>query len=206
MFAEYNIGVMTQGTIFTFNVDAGAMLVGIATLFAALLTITWKGREEMVEILETETGPIKFAMNRMACAVTEIQTILKNNIRGLTIMNSIIERSTSPLRLTNHGASLIRESGLEKILNDNKELLCAKLKAKLPQNHTEYDVQENARKLLNELKNDSLMNPVKTYVYDHPMDMEMILNAGGLWLRDDFLKQPRRLAKDESASTSQSSS
>lgn len=184
---------MPNETIITINIGAGAMIGGIVTIFLFLLVIVWKGKKEIAETIRTEIKPFE----SIALAITEIQTVLKNKFKGLNITHSLVEKSGSPLGPTEYGAKLIRDSGLEKILDENKENLCVKLKASLPNDYGEYDVQENARALLLALKDDSLMKPVKEYVYSHPIDIEIILRVGGLWLRDDFLKQPRKINREQ---------
>jgi|SRR3989344_5143713 len=186
---------MQEGTTLVFNVSAAGLLVSSFFVVIALFGIVWKGRKEIMEILEKEMAPIKSTVNRLVVGVTEVQTALKAK-KGFAF-TTLLERGASPLRPTKTGASLIKDSGLEKILDDNKDNLCTKLKASLPKDYTEYDVQENARKLLIGLKDDTMMNPVKEYVYNNPMEIEVILNVGGLWLRDDFLKQSRQMAPND---------
>jgi hypothetical protein len=186
--------ISTETTI-NFIVGAKELVIGIAVFFLALLAVVWKGKKEIHDAIGEDIDPIKKSTASITSAIVEIQTILKEKFRGLVIDHALVEKGSSPLQPTEFGASLIKDSGLEKILNDNKEDLCVKLKASLPTNHTEYDVQEKARALLVSLKNYEMMNPVKDWVYTHPMEIEIILNAGGLWLRDDFLKKPRGINK-----------
>jgi hypothetical protein len=186
---------MPQETAVVFNVGAKELLIGLVVFFVALISLVWKGRKEIGEIVEKETKGIKATADRLVVAVTEMQTVLKS--KKSFNFTALLEKGASPLRPTEFGANLIKNSGLEKILDENKEFLCTKLRASLPTAHTEYDVQENARKLLVDLKNDPIMNPVKQYVYNNPMEIETILMVGGLWLRDDFLGQPRRVAKND---------
>ena len=183
---------MPPSTPIIFNVDAWGLLIVIVTVFLGLLGIVWKAKKEISQTVSTELNPFR----NISHAITEIQTILKNKLDVYTFNHSMVERGTSPLRPTAFGANLIKESGLEKILNTNKETLCIKLQASLKEEYTEYDVQENARNLLISLKDDGIMRKVKEYIYNHPMDIEVILRVGGLWLRDDFLKQPRAVAQE----------
>jgi len=184
---------MTPTTAITINIEAGALVLGMVVFFLALLGIIWKGKSEIASAIKGELNPFR----NMASAITEMQTILMHKFTGLTINHSMTEVPGSPLKPTEYGAQLIRDSGLEKILDDNKALLCEKLRASLAEGYTEYDVQEEARHLLLLLKDDQIMRQVKEYVYNHPIDIEVILRTGGLWLRDDFLNHPREVAKNE---------
>lgn len=139
--------------------------------------------------------PINKSLRQITNAIIEIQTIFKQRW-DIELDHKLLEAGGSPLRPTEYGAQLIRESGLEKILNEQKELLFSKLKEELPENYTEYDVQEMSRQVLLKMKTDPIINPVKTYAYQNAIDVDMILRVGGLWLRDDFLGQPRGIAKN----------
>jgi len=137
--------------------------------------------------------PINKKIGRCCNAIIEIQTTFKN--QGIDLDHKMTETSASPLKPTTYGAELIKDSGLEKMLNDNKELLNKKLQASLPEGYTHYDVQEKARELLISLTDDPIMSSVKTWIYNNPIDIDIILSVGGLWLRDDFLKEPRLTSK-----------
>jgi hypothetical protein len=141
------------------------------------------------------TDPLKKSISVLTCAVLEIQVILRNC--GFALAHNIPEGSGSPLQPREYGRTLIIESGLQKILDERKSFLKTELLKLLPKNYTAYDVQEKARQLLLNLKDNEIMNPVKDYAYRLGIDADIILRTGGLWLRDDFLKQPRGLAKEE---------
>ena len=166
----------------------------------SLIAVIWKAKSEIGDTINQELSPFKRIGNNITNAVIEVQTILRNKFKGLNVVHDLIERGSSPLNPTEYGAQLIKNSGLEKILEDNKEFLCTKLRASLPRDYTEYDVQEKARELLLLLKDDPILNTVKKWIYTNPViDMEIILKVSGLWLRDDFLDHPRKIAesKDE---------
>lgn len=150
----------------------------------------------IVIYLKISLNPISKSIRRMTNAINEIQTSLKS--LGLSFDHLLTEAPGSPLRPTEHGAKLIRESGMEGILDRNKEFLVNKLKDSLPENYTDYDVQEMARGVLISLKNDPMMNPIKEYAYKNALEADRILRVAGLWLRDDFLNQPREISKKQS--------
>lgn len=180
-------------TVLTFNIGVSALVIGIAVFFFSLLAVIWKGKSEIAAAIKDEISPFR----NIANAITEIQTIIRSKFKGINIIHTMTEQGSSPLNPTEYGAYLMRESGLEKILNENTELLCTKLRASLPNDYTEYDVQEKARQVLLDLKDDQIMNPVKEWVYQNPTEIETVLRTGGLWLRDDFLKQPRKISEKQ---------
>lgn len=150
---------------------------------------------EMVYISYRFTNPIKKSIGKIKNAIIEIQTIAVQN--GTIIRHHLVESSGSPLGPTEYGKKLIVDSGLGKILDNNKSFLEEKLTNKLKKNFTEYDVQESARTLLIELKADVIMNPVKNYAFQNGIDVDIILRAGGLWLRDDYLGRERTVHGDD---------
>lgn len=187
------VSMIGADTPIVFNVGAGALLIGIIVFFLGLLAIVWKGKKEISDTIREELKPVNNTNNRLVIAVTQLQAAVRELNPG-AILSSLLEVGASPLRPTQIGAGLIKDSGLENVMDEHKDELCIKLKAMLPTGYTEYDVQEKARALLISLKDDPMMNPVKDYVYANPMDIERILRVGGLWLRDDFLKKPRQAA------------
>ncbi|MBI4118747.1 MAG: hypothetical protein HY452_00605 [Parcubacteria group bacterium] len=193
---------MTSETTLIFNINVGSVIIGILVFSFSLLAVIWKAKSEIADTINKELSPFKSIGINITNAIVEVQTILRNRFKGVNIVHGLVERGSSPLNPTEYGARLIKDSGLEKILEDNREFLCTKLKASLPRDYTEYDVQEKARELLLFLKDDPILNPVKNWIYHNPViDIEIILKAGGLWLRDDFLGHPRKIAenKDEVA-------
>jgi len=116
-------------------------------------------------------------------------------------MEGVIGRS-SPLSPTALGARYIKESGLAAILDDKgeKELLREKLKADLPKNYSDYDVQESSRRILFSLKDDPMMRPVKEYAFQNGLEVEVILGAAALWLRDDFMGVSRKISPEKEES------
>lgn len=195
---------MTESTPIIFYVDARVLLVGIFVFFSVIFSLVWKGKKEIEDIIDKKLGILEkkvdslvVAVPKLYAAVIEIQKIISVKIKGAIISQPLVETNGSPLRPTAYGVQLIVDSGLEKIIAENKEDLCIKLKAVLPKDYGEYDVQENARNLLVNLKDDPIMKPVKEYVYNNPMDIEIILKAGGLWLRDDFLGQARQVSTEK---------
>ena len=155
---------------------------------------------EMIYISYRSTNPIKVSIDsikvsmvRMKNAIIEMQTIFAQN--GTMLQHHLIEASASPLAPTEYGSKFIHDSGLERILNERSFFLKTELSKRLPENHTKYDVQENARSLLVDLKNNEITNPVKNYAFERGINVDIILRAGGLWLRDDFLGEKRAISK-----------
>lgn len=133
--------------------------------------------------------PAKNKLSKISHAITEIQVILRTLGHDT---KHLVEAPGSPLQPTEYGAKLIKESGLETILNNKAEELKKELGELLPKEYTPYDVQEFARKLMVSKKDDPDFRAVKDYAYSNGLDADIILQAGGLWLRDDFLGEERK--------------
>ncbi|MFY9484022.1 MAG: hypothetical protein WAP74_00150 [Patescibacteria group bacterium] len=130
----------------------------------------------------------------------ELRTDVRDLIGRMAKMEGKLEgvaSSASPLQPTELGVKYIKDSGLEKILDDKKEHLFGQLENMLPPNYPEYDVQEAARRLMLSLKDELFIRPVKDYAFKEGKEIEVILGVGALWLRDDFLNRPRGIAKKE---------
>jgi len=102
-------------------------------------------------------------------------------------MKRIIQ-ATSPLSLTDYGRQLVEESGFNKVLQDNKDLILSWIKVRNPK--TQYDAQEISREVLLEHKNDAVFEPLKNYTYKHgETSLEQILRAGSIVVRDEIIKE-----------------
>ncbi|KKN76082.1 hypothetical protein LCGC14_0374720 [marine sediment metagenome] len=122
-------------------------------------------------------------------AIVEIQGILANS--GKKIQYLLTETTASPLKPNDYGIQLFQESGLKEIFRDKKDIFLKELEKELGKKtlYTSYDVQEEALKLMTSYEDKEIMNPVKAYAYRQGVDVEMILRIGGLFLRDEFLKE-----------------
>ncbi len=130
----------------------------------------------------------------------DLQTDMRDLISRIARLEGRLEgvsASASPIQPTELGAKYIRDSGLEKILDEKKISFCDNLKNSLPQNYTEYDVQETARRIMLSLRDELMMRPIKEYAFKEGLEVEVILGVGALWLRDDFLNHPRGITKTE---------
>ncbi|XOB40870.1 MAG: hypothetical protein ACKKMW_02270 [Candidatus Nealsonbacteria bacterium] len=135
-------------------------------------------------------NPIKFA-------IVEIQTIFK--INKIPLEHYLAATSDSPLKPTEFGWKLLKESGLNELLEKKQEyflkILNDKLKDITP--YTDYDVQEKAIESLVELKNEPIINPIKDYAFQNGIDVEVILRTGGLVLREKYFKKYPKNIKNE---------
>ncbi len=102
---------MTPETTLVFNIGVGAAVITIITVFLGLLGIIWKGKKEIGEAIKEGIKPFASIAN----SITEIQTTLKDKL-GVSFVHTMVEKGDSPLNPTEYGASLIKDSGLERVL------------------------------------------------------------------------------------------
>lgn len=144
------------------------------------LEATDKRIEGKVDRIETFT-------NNAATSIVEIQTLLGG--KGFTINQKLAYSPGSPLKLTEYGETLMKESGFYDTLAKNHKFFVDLVKSKNPQ--TNYDIQELSTVVLKELinANNSLVVPLKNYSYNKGLPLEIIINSAGIVLRDEVIKE-----------------
>jgi len=138
------------------------------------------------------TNKFDKALNPIKNAIVEIQSILAN--AGNSIKYLLTETSKSPVKPTEYGVKLVKESSLKNILDTRRAKFIRELKEKLDKHRpfTDYDIQEQARMLLVDYKDNKIMIPVKNYAFQNGISVEIILRTGGLILRDMFLEEKKK--------------
>lgn len=118
---------------------------------------------------------------------TELDKLLEFKTQAQKFIDEQIYNKKSPLSLTDFGKKLVTESGLGKIFEDVKDDLVTQLEAYQPT--TQYDVQENARALMDSLTEYEPFQPIKQYAFEKGQDLAQILRAGAIMLRDYYFEK-----------------
>ena len=118
---------------------------------------------------------------------TELDKLLEFKVSTQKFIDSKLYTAQSPLGLSDFGKKLTDESGLTDIFKDVRDDLVVKLNALGPT--TQYDVQEKARALLDDLTDYAPFKPVAKYAFDHGIDLSQILRAGAILLRDYYFEK-----------------
>lgn len=169
---DYTERVDMSGTELIIKIDMTYFLGIIGTI----LTLAWIFSKK-VSAIETSITWIKRELGRLWEGISSMESRLAG-----------AEGRKSPLNPTKLGWRWLNESGLAKIIDEEKKTwLLQNLQNLLPPNYTDYDVQEVARRVMVSLKDDSLMIEIKQYAFEQGIDVEMLLRLGGLLLRDNFL-------------------
>lgn len=97
-----------------------------------------------------------------------------------------LTRKRSPVTLTDRGAKFLQDSGSKQFVEDNFDELLKKIEDLKPT--TAYDVQENAKRIVEELRGDERLNPIKEFLFKDGSSMDDVVTVMGTYLRDKILK------------------
>jgi hypothetical protein len=128
--------------------------------------------------------------------VNEIKPDLKNVREKVSGIVPKVEKlweknftyNSSPVSLNKKGKKLLKESGIDKIIDSKKKKLCDFIINKKPQ--TAYDVQELSKETIKLiLKDKKISKKLKNLAYQEGVGIEEILFVGAIYLRDIALKK-----------------
>lgn len=97
----------------------------------------------------------------------------------------------SPTSLTENGKQLLKDSGIEKYVDDKFTDLLAATQAKLApkgDDYSAYDVQIETLQVIREHADDKDFIPVKDFAFSKGIDLNNIQLVGGVYLRDKCLE------------------
>jgi hypothetical protein len=168
----------------------GGAIAGVVTAAVSIIggLIYLGKRFEKIDSLEKVQGKYEGKIDAFA---TDIATLKESKANIEKIIDKEIYKAKSPLALTDFGEQLIRESGFSEIFEKEKDTLIGMLEKRDPK--TQYDVQETARVLMNELTDYGPFQSIKKYAFDTGKDYGQILRAGAIPLRDSYLEKHREI-------------
>jgi len=91
----------------------------------------------------------------------------------------------SPLALSERGVRFIKDSGGEKFVEDNFDELYEAVEKLEPK--TAYDVQEDSKKVVESLREDERLNPLKEWLFKDGSTLEDLFFVMSICLRDKVL-------------------
>ena len=98
----------------------------------------------------------------------------------------VIQRK-SPITLSERGTRLLNESGAKKFVDAHLDELLKTVKERAPA--TDYDIQEEAQKVIKELQNDPRLNPIKDFLFKDGSTLDEAITVMGIYLRDHILEK-----------------
>jgi len=105
-----------------------------------------------------------------------------------------LTKRKSPVTLSDRGNHVLTESKGKDFVDSNYEELKLAVEKTNPQ--TSYDIQESSRQIMDNLRDDARINPIKEYLFKEGMELEDIIVVLGIYLRDKILKEKGIEAKD----------
>ena len=151
----------------------------------------------IVVIMAFLAGRYKEKFSTLTNELTDVKKDIKELLTKLDkFANRITKLETwreltdvkSPLKLSERGKEILEKSGFMKLYKEIKNELISLLELKKPT--TKYEVQLMAEELTIGLIADERFRFLQTYAYENPNeDPWIVLRAGGLVLRDDYLEK-----------------
>lgn len=144
---------------------------------------------ERIKHLEKESGSIDSKLDTLINCFNRLIGKLENIKELKGVLDNIYYQVSSPKTLTDAGKQMMKDSGLEDFINQNKEELMKKVNETKPK--TEYDIEQNSSNIMLSLSNDSRINQIKDYAFKNGKDLNLMLMASGLYLRDIVISEAK---------------
>ena len=135
--------------------------------------------------INTEIKRIHRSLDKIRLNIKAIVTFLATDRPRFDI--SIIE-AMSPLRIKDKGYEMLDQSGFTEIMTDNEKR--SKILACIADQNpnTKLDVEKTAIVSFATLLENPFMNPIKTFLYEHPDNRNVFPTLAGVFIRDEYLK------------------
>lgn len=169
----------TQTTVIIFVINI--VISGLVGFVVASMRIgIYKNKVDNLEttVGKDEHGGLRKTVGDMRDKVIACETSLKER--------EPLTKRKSPISLTERGLGLLKNSGGEKFVDDNFDELLKKVDELKPT--TAYDVQEDAKKVIEGLREDERLNPIKEFLFKDGSSLDEVATVMGIYLRDKVLK------------------
>jgi hypothetical protein len=175
----------------------------IVTVLIAIITLAvYFGKQhQKVKGIQTDVKdnikPSILIINRK---IDEINPILNSINSGVSYIHGILNikkvtKSTSPLVLNDAGNKILRDSGIDKIIQQNYKDILNKVKERNPENA--YKAQEDIIEIVKDLKNfPDLINVIELGAFSSGSDVETVLFVGAIDIRDKILEELKLYSQD----------
>lgn len=170
-------------------IAANVVISGLVGWGAASRKIgEYKNRVDNLETTmgKDEHGGLRRTVGELSAKVIACETRLEE--RGP------LTKRKSPISLTDRGEALLNNSGGNKFIDDNFDELLKSVEGLSPK--TAYDVQEDAKVVIDSLKDDDRLNPVKDFLFKDGSTLEEVFTVMSIYLRDKILNHKNWKAAD----------
>ncbi|MEK9157874.1 MAG: hypothetical protein AAB638_01660 [Patescibacteria group bacterium] len=143
-------------------------------------------------LIIASAGYIRFSIGRKLGKIKDNVLIVITHLSSSASRRGRLDTSLiqvmSPMTITDKGHTLLADSGLKRILavDVHREEFMSNLSDQKPK--TKLDVESLAIVSFSTFLEKEFMNPIKTYLYDHPNEREVFSILAGLYIRDEYLK------------------
>lgn len=172
---------MEQNTLVTIGVFIANMVVaGVVGWGAASRKIgEYQNKIDSIEttIGKDEHGGLRKTVGDVHAKVIACETRLEE--RGP------LTQRQSPVSLTERGLKFLEDSGGKVYVDDHFDRLLDAVDAMNPQ--TAYDVQEDARKIIDQLADDESINPIKEFLFKDGSTLREAFEVMSVYLRNKIL-------------------
>lgn len=154
-----------------------------------------KLNEKIIKI-EEDIKDLKFCVNKIFNILNVITS--KLDIK----FNQVFFQTNSPLSLTEIGKELLLKSGALDFMEKNKKDLIKEIINRDPK--SAYDVQEICKQVIFEKVNTDDFIPLKDYIYEESLTLDILVISMGLYLRDKVLiklEMPKTIIRPENRLT-----
>jgi hypothetical protein len=176
MFADTTVSIKT---IFDVLTPVVALILTVFLAVCGVAAYFFKRLIAQVDTLTKEIKPIR-------PAIIELQGLITNGKRK--VMFGLTVEPGSPLKITEYGDQLLRDSGFYKILRQHSPQLTQAVKDTNPK--TNYDIQENSEHILRTLleQSEPMLVPLKSYAFTNGLSLEVLIPPATIALRDEVMK------------------
>ena len=186
--ADLNQSLDIASKLLTVLVTTIALLIGLLGWIRGW----WKGFKKWNMIANKANLFIDVLFPKILGHLCSTERFPKDILQEWTTLLSVNNFGrTSPITITDQGYKTIRESGMDKIFEANKEAWVQKVKFDLGVDYTRLDVERRSIGLIARLytEDDKVFNPIKEYLYEHPGSIPTadIYGLLGILLRDYIL-------------------
>lgn len=151
--------------------------------FACVLVsvgVAWGTLKNSVKNIQNDVKDIKYKVDSMQCSITGHEA----DITGLKV-HTKYGISNSPTIPSIEGERVLEESGFNAQYPKLKPKIFAALDKR--KSRTLYDYEVDAFEILQEIKDDPLIDPLKDYAVNHPGEpLEVIFRIASWVVRDDY--------------------
>lgn len=135
--------------------------------------------QQKIDDAKEDIKDLKRDVHELQMKLTEVSTKLEERTGNSEA--KVLTRN-SPVALNDYGQKLLRDSGGDRFVVTNLEELVDKIK-KLGFKSA-YDVQENAKGVIESITNEERFVPIKDYAYKEGIELNLINTVMGVYLRD----------------------